>query len=418
MRHDVRLGQRIPVARRLEGDGPAEHAPVHFRQGDIHRQIARREPLRRGLPGLARAARQHRLQDDGPAFLQHRRHPLAAGRGDGEAGQIDHDIRGPLGKQRPQGLDRHRVLEAGDIDRQDVEPLPRHRLGQRLDGLGLAALHQRPVEHDRRQRPRRRLRYCLARSVRAQRRSGSRPRSVSLDARQFQPARLQKRLRLRRPVPVRQDRAQRLQKIFGIRRPALDEIAPQPVARLRRQRVVAVKPRVRLVVARHHDQMAAGRLGIGQQRVQPVGPVGRTAQNAHHHQLRVAKRPGDIGVDRHRMLQPQEVRQPQRRGSRAQPSGGTGQAGDLRIGRRQHDDVGRRLAEIDRLAAIVDRAFLGKEKMHEAAPYSAAACAAPSVRARMVARIVPQVAASSPSCRPMTTSRVARVSPGFQGRSK
>ncbi len=39
-----------------EGYTPPQDAPVHLRQGDVHREVARREPLGRRLPALARRA--------------------------------------------------------------------------------------------------------------------------------------------------------------------------------------------------------------------------------------------------------------------------------------------------------------------------------------------------------------------------
>ncbi len=41
-----------------------------------------------------------------------------------------------------------------------------------------------------------------------------------------------------------------------------------------------------------------------------------------------------------------------------------GQAGDLAVRRRQHDDIALCLAEIDGLAAVIDLARLGGEEMH------------------------------------------------------
>jgi hypothetical protein len=40
-------------------------------------------------------------------------------------------------------------------------------------------------------------------------------------------------------------------------------------------------------------------------------------------------------------------------------------AGDLGIGCRQEQDIARRLAKIERLVAVGNRAFLGKKKMHQ-----------------------------------------------------
>ncbi|MCY1246199.1 hypothetical protein D9M72_594080 [compost metagenome] len=65
MADNVSLDSRIVDRRRLERDGARENATVDLRQRNVHRQIARHQPLRRCLPLRPRRA--------GEDHLQHRR---------------------------------------------------------------------------------------------------------------------------------------------------------------------------------------------------------------------------------------------------------------------------------------------------------------------------------------------------------
>ena len=73
---------------------------------------------------------------------------------------------------------------------------------------------------------------------------------------------------------------------------------------------------------------------------------------------------------------------------------------DLGVGRREHQDIARRLAEIDGFGAVVDGARGGGEEMHQAS----------RIAASMPARFIP--------LRPITTSSVRGVSSAFQSQSK
>ena len=123
----------------------------------------------------------------------------------------------------------------------------------------------------------------------------------------------------------------------------MDKILPQPMQRFRRHGGQTAESRVGQVVAGQEGDRDTGGLAGGGDFVDPIGPIGATAEQPHDHQLRPAHDAVDINVDRHVVAQLQEVRQPQ-----ARPAGPSrlrfGQTGDVGIRRRQHHDVARRLA--------------------------------------------------------------------------
>src|SRR6185437_8308846 len=68
-------------------------------------------------------------------------------------------------------------------------------------------------------------------------------------------------------------------------------------------------------------------------------------------------------IDGEVMAQPQQVGEAEIAASRA--VGGAGEERQLALGRAGKDDPARCLAEIDRLAFLLDRAGLGREEMHQ-----------------------------------------------------
>ena len=148
MRDDIALGRRVPGACALERHGARQDPPVDLRQRDIHREVARIQPLRRCLPDLFRRTRQHHLDHRRTVALQHRRRPIRARCGHREAGRVQHHVRTMRVKQRLHRRRRDRILQARDINRQHGKSSFTERLRQRLDRRCLSRLHQRPVEYD------------------------------------------------------------------------------------------------------------------------------------------------------------------------------------------------------------------------------------------------------------------------------
>src|ERR1700722_6707394 len=104
------------------------------------------------------------------------------------------------------------------------------------------------------------------------------------------------------------------------------------------------------------------------------------------------------------MAQVAQMRQPHARQARALSLPGGGGGGEIAVGERQHGDVARRLAEIDRFDDFVEVGRARGEQMHRLSPLPQPASA------RVTA------ARSSPFS-PITTSRLSRGSLAAQARS-
>ena len=150
--HDVGLGRGIEALSRLERDRAAEHPAVDLGQGDVHRQIARRQAARAGPPPLLAAAGEHDLKHGAVRLVQGRGAPRPRAR-DGKTGGVQHHRRlrlpEPLADQRR----GDGVLEAGGEDRQRVQPRFAQRGDQGIDDLEVARLHQGSVKHEGGDRP-------------------------------------------------------------------------------------------------------------------------------------------------------------------------------------------------------------------------------------------------------------------------
>ena len=103
------------------------------------------------------------------------------------------------------------------------------------------------------------------------------------------------------------------------------------------------------------------------QRLQRIVKVTRPAQCPDHNQPRMACRPLDIGIDRHRVPQRHKAGEPPAQRLLAPRLNGGCDRRKLRVRRREEQHVPRRLAEIDRLVAVADRSLLGKQEMHGSA---------------------------------------------------
>ncbi|MNL41023.1 hypothetical protein D3C87_1634100 [compost metagenome] len=97
---------------RLEGDGTGKNTAINLGQRDIHRQITRHQPLRRGLPLRPRRSRKDHLQHRRTGRFQHRRLTVGTGRRDRKASGVHHHVGCGLGKNRLQRADGNGILEA------------------------------------------------------------------------------------------------------------------------------------------------------------------------------------------------------------------------------------------------------------------------------------------------------------------
>ncbi len=158
----------------------------------------------------------------------------------------------------------------------------------------------------------------------------------------------------------------------------------------------------------------------------PVGPVASTPEQADHDKIGLRHDLLDIKIDREVVAEAEKVGEAQARpavarcGIRRGKSGPRcGEAGDLGVGRRQHDDLAGALAEIDGGGAVVDTAWPGCEQMHgSAAPnaHRAADHSAASAAVSKPASIACTATLSTPRSA-MTTSSLRRVSSARHGRS-
>ena len=143
----------------------------------------------------------------------------------------------------------------------------------------------------------------------------------------------------------------------------------------RRQRRSGGEPRVVAVFARQHGERDAA---FARQRRQPldaVFPPIETAEQAHHDHLGVRADAIDPQIDRHRMTQVAQMREPnaRQRGALGLPRGG--EPGEIAVGERQHRDIARRLAEIDRFDDVVEVGRGRRQQVHRLAPcYPTSAC--------------------------------------------
>ena len=152
-RHDTDLAQGIEARFRLKRHRTAQHTAIHFRERDVHGDVAGAQAPRAARPVRFRAAREHDLQDGrirrierccgGPARLA-----------DGKACCVQNDV-----GRRPanHGFDERRrlgLLQAAHEDRNSVEALAPEGGGKRVDRRRAAALQERAVERDQRRRAR------------------------------------------------------------------------------------------------------------------------------------------------------------------------------------------------------------------------------------------------------------------------
>ena len=135
---------------------------------------------------------------------------------------------------------------------------------------------------------------------------------------------------------------------------AFAEKPQQCVELRRRQRRSCGKASVIAILARQHGERDAARARQRREALDPVFPPIEAAEQADHDHFGMRADAVDPQIDRHRMAQVAQMGKPnagQRRALRL-PRGG--KAGEVAVGERQHGDVARRLAEIDRFDDFVE----------------------------------------------------------------
>ena len=92
----------------------------------------------------------------------------------------------------------------------------------------------------------------------------------------------------------------------------------------------------------------------GTKRIDSVAPPVESAEQAHDDDLGVARACVDPEIDRHRVAELAEMHQPERWQRVLVGGVGRCQPGEIAVDEGQHDDIARRLAEIDRLDDVVE----------------------------------------------------------------
>ena len=124
------------------------------------------------------------------------------------------------------------------------------------------------------------------------------------------------------------------------------------------------KLRVGLIVAgQEHEHRAGARAGLDDL-LDPVGPVGLPAEQAHDDEPGLRDDLLAIEVDRGVVRELHEVGETHGGKRLAERPARRGQRGKLGVGGRQDDDVARGLPEVDGFTAVGDDARLGLEKVH------------------------------------------------------
>ena len=358
---------RIDVRFRLERDGAGQQSAVELGQHDVHGQVGRRQAAAGLRPGLARAAGQHDLQHRNIGSIEYRGIVLTHRR---EGGGVEDDC-GPMGfdQARELALDSG-ILEAahGQAERCQAVPLQRsHQGGDRLDvgcqQVGAVEDH----ECDRVD--------AICFTQHGERADGDRrmPRLVAAQSRADQPQRL----------------AQIVRASLAKEAIEQDEIAL-------RHRGHRSKPRVGAVVARQggeQDTVVARQVGDA---LQAVAPVVQAAEAAHDHGFRLGDDALQVKIDRHRMAQPLQTGQSQRRQQPGVSLPGRSKRRQIGVREGEHDDFGRRVAKIDGNVDLVQTRKLGREHVHDQ----------PRIRA--------WIAALSRPASPITTRRPCRGAPSGQ----
>ena len=146
-------------------------------------------------------------------------------------------------------------------------------------------------------------------------------------------------------------------RLAQVLRPALAEIAPQPAQVRLGQRRQGIEPRVALVAARHGRQMEPAPARRGAELLQPVAPIVEAAEDADDHHPRPRRDRLGVEVDRERVLQAPSAPASRRLGIVVDALDRRRQRREVAVREGQHDDVRRRLGEVDRRRGG-DRAFL------------------------------------------------------------
>ena len=181
--------------------------------------------------------------------------------------------------------------------------------------------------------------------------------------------------------------------------PALAEEREQAGKLVGRQGRSLIEARVGAILAGQDGERDGPFARHLRERLDAVAPPIEPAEQPDHDHLGVAADRVDPQIDRHRVTQFAQMRQPQARQPVLLRRVSRSETGKIAIGERQDHDLARRLAEIDRLDHVVETDGACLKEMHG---YSSSALA---------------TASRSRPLRPITTRFPCRRSDAAQGRS-
>ena len=124
------------------------------------------------------------------------------------------------------------------------------------------------------------------------------------------------------------------------------------------------EPRIVAILSRQHGKVDLPLLRYSRERLDPVTPPIETAEQPHHDDFGVTPDLVDPEIDRHRMAQVAEMREPHAGEPVLLHRIGRGKTGKVAVGERQDNNVARRLIQIARLDDIVERRGCGLKEMH------------------------------------------------------
>jgi hypothetical protein len=333
----------------LEGDCAGENAAVEFGQHDVHREIGGAESAGAVPPRRASRGGAHDLQHGNARRIERRRlADVAAG---SERRRGDDDRGSKQRKRAAQKFGSVAILQAGDEERSRRQAAGAQSGAQGVDRRRVGGEQHGAIEDDRHDRLARFARgdqladidCAFARQVAGEARHRPRP------------------LRLERVPGVAGKGAQQGAQILAA---AFAEEAEQGVQLRGWQRRGGGEAGVVTIFARQHRELDGARARQRRQPFDAVSPPIEAAEQAHDDHPGVGGDAVDPQIDRHGMAQVAQMREPHARQHGAFRFPRRGKAGEVAVGEREHDDLARRLAEIDRFDDFVEVGRSRRQQMH------------------------------------------------------
>ncbi|MCY1350912.1 hypothetical protein D9M69_371580 [compost metagenome] len=345
----VALAALAAPGQALEADGTGDDAAVQLRQGDVHGQVARPQPLRVVAPERFVVQRADGLQHRDVAAEGAQAGGVRVGLG--EAGGVDDQPGAGLVQPVFHSLQALGFLEAGDGDGQGVQAPGRQAFAEGVDEGGVRRLQVGAIEEQG-----------------GHRRIGAPVRPPVLQPRLAQAWVVEgdagQGLWLAPAVvafkPLAGDAAEELP---GIVQAALAQVLPEAFGILGRHVAEVGQLGIGAVIAGHEDQLGAA-LGQGHQLLDAVAPVTDAAVDRDEDDLGVLQHLVDVQVHRGVVLQLHGVGQAQAGIVLRQLAGGLGQQRQVRVAAAEDHQLGGRLGQVGDTVVGDEAAGLGAQQVH------------------------------------------------------